>query len=278
MPWLIGFMVFVAGPIVFSLGLTLCKWSILAPPRFVGVENWVKFLRDPIAWQSVINTLYYMGGSVPLSMFLALILALLINKSIKGVQFFRALLYMPTVVTGVSMAIIWMWVFQPDYGLANDLLAKVGIQGPRWLGSTAWAMPSIIIMSLWSVGIQMVIFLAGLQDIPAALYEAAGIDGASSLDKFKFITIPGLSPVIFFNLIINIIFAFRIFDPIYVMTMGGPANSTLVMALYLYKNGFVYFRFGYAATISCVLLAITLTLVILALKSSKFWVYYRGAG
>ncbi|NLJ24989.1 MAG: sugar ABC transporter permease [Firmicutes bacterium] len=275
-PWLIGFLFFVAGPMVYSLVLSFQKWSLMSEPKFIGLQNYAKLSGDPLMWLSLKNTVYYVFGSVPLRLFLALILAVLINQKIAGTNLYRAILYSPSLITGVALAVVWMWMFQPDYGLVNSLLSRIGISGPRWLGSTEWAMPALILMSLWTIGSQMVIFLAGLQDIPGQLYEAAALDGANAWQRFTTVTLPMLSPVILFNLIMNIIQSFQVFEHVYIMTGGGPANSTLVAVLYLYDNAFKFFKMGYASAFAWILFLIILVMTLVVLRTSQHWVHYQG--
>jgi multiple sugar transport system permease protein len=197
---------------------------------------------------------------------------------LRGQTWFRTIFYLPSVVSGIAVALLWSWLLNADFGLFNFLLSLVGITGPKWLFSTTWAMPSIIIMSLWGVGGNMVVFLAGLQGIPEHLYEAAELDGAGEWGKFWNVTIPMISPVIFFNMIVTIIGAFQIFDQVYIMTngKGGPANATLVYVLYLYRNGFEYFKMGYASALAVVLFLIILAITVVQFAVARRWVYYEG--
>jgi len=277
-PWLIGFIVFSAGPIVASMGISLTEYSILQPPTFIGLENYRQLFNDELFYKAVFNTIYYVGVSVPLGVTLAFLMAIALNQKLRGQTWFRTIFYLPSVVSGIAVALLWGWLLNPDFGLINYLLSLVGIQGPKWLYSTTWAMPSIILMSLWGVGGSMVVFLAGLQGIPEHLYEAAELDGAGEWGKFWNVTVPMISPVIFFNMIVTIIFAFQIFDQVYIMTngRGGPANATLVYVLYLYRQGFEYFKMGYASALALILFLIVLGITVFQFGVARRWVYYEG--
>ncbi len=279
LPWLIGFIVFSAGPIVASMGISLTEYSILQPPVFIGLENYKQLFNDELFYKAVFNTVYYVGVSVPLGVTLAFLMAIALNQKLRGQTWFRTIFYLPSVVSGIAVALLWGWLLNPDFGLINYMLSFVGIQGPKWLYSTTWAMPSIILMSLWGVGGSMVVFLAGLQGIPEHLYEAAELDGAGEWGKFWNVTVPMISPVIFFNMIVTIIFAFQIFDQVYIMTSGkgGPANATLVYVLYLYRQGFEYFKMGYASALALILFLIVLGITVFQFSVARRWVYYEGS-
>jgi multiple sugar transport system permease protein len=278
LPWLIGFIAFSGGPILASLGISLTEYSILSPPKFIGMGNYTQLFNDELFYKAVANTVYYVGVSVPLGVMLAFLMAIALNQKLGGQTWFRTIFYLPSVVSGIAVALLWSWLLNADFGLFNFLLSLVGITGPKWLFSTTWAMPSIIIMSLWGVGGNMVVFLAGLQGIPEHLYEAAELDGAGEWGKFWNVTIPMISPVIFFNMIVTIIGAFQIFDQVYIMTngKGGPANATLVYVLYLYRNGFEYFKMGYASALAVVLFLIILAITVVQFAVARRWVYYEG--
>ncbi len=275
-PWIIGFIVFTAGPVVASFGLSFFKWSLIRPPRFVGIENYVTmFTNDPLFWQSLQVTLIYVAVAVPLQIAFALFLAILLNQRVRLIPIFRTAFYLPSVVSGVAIAVLWLWLYQPELGLINDLLGKLSIEGPAWLISKRWALPAIIGASLWTVGGTMIIFLAGLQDIPQHLYEAAALDGAGELAKFRHVTLPMLSPVIFFNLVLGLIAAFRMFELPLVMTEGGPLNATMFYALYLYLSAFKFLKMGYAAALAWVLFIIIMIVTAMQLRLARRWVYYE---
>lgn len=276
-PWLVGFVVFTAGPALASLVLSLYKWSLIRPPRFVGAANYATmFADDPLFWQSLRVTLIYVAVAVPLQILFALFLALLLNQKVRLIPMFRTMFYLPSVVSGVAIAVLWQWLYQPDIGLINDLLRRVGIQGPPWLMSQVWALPAIIGASLWTVGGTMIIFLAGLQDIPQHLYEAASLDGAGELAKFRHVTLPMLSPVIFFNLVLGMIAGFRMFElPLVMTNRGGPLNATMFYALYLYLNAFNFLKMGYAAALAWILFIIIMVVTMVQLGLARRWVYYE---
>ncbi len=284
LPWLLGLIIFTAGPVIFSLFLSLMKWNIGSPIEFVGLDNYIRLLtRDELFWQSLKVTSIYTFVSIPLGMAGSLIVALMMNQKIRGIVLFRAIYYLPTVISGVAVSMLWMWLFHPRYGLINWFLSLVGIRGPGWLASEQWALPALIVMSLWGVGGNMLIYLAGLQSIPTQLYEAAEIDGAGDWRKFWHITIPMISPVIFFNLIMSIIGSFQVFTQAYIMGgsdslggAGGPNYATLFYVLYLFRQAFGYLRFGLASAQAWILLVIILFFTLLVFRSSNAWVYYEG--
>ncbi len=276
-PWLIGFIVFTLGPMLASLVFSFTDYSIVRSTRFVGLQNYITMLfEDYRFWHSLKVTLTYAIFAIPLGLALGLFLALLLNAKVPAISVWRTVYYTPSVVSGVAVAILWVYLFNPQYGVINWLLSLVGINGPGWLSSPQWALPALIIMSLWGVGGGMIIYLAGLQGIPTALYEAAEVDGANSVQKFFNITLPMITPVLFFNLIIGIIGTFQIFTSVYVMTAGGPVESTLFYNLNLYNNAFRYQAMGYASALAWALFVIVLVLTLLVFKSSSMWVYYEG--
>lgn len=276
-PWIAGFLIFTAGPIVASLFFSFCNYDVVTPPDWIGIQNYKRLLSDPLFWQSLKVTSYFSLASVPLGIALSLIIAILLNQNIKGLTWFRTIYYMPSVISGVAVALLWMWIFNPEFGILNFLLWKLfHIQGPAWLMSEEWVIPALIIMSLWGIGGDIVIYLAGLQGIPTELYEAAEIDGANSFNKFLNITIPMMSPVLLFTLIMGIINSFQVFTQAYVMTRGGPHYASLFYVLYIYQNAFQFFSMGYASALSWILFLIILVLTFLIFKSSPLWVYYES--
>ncbi len=275
-PWIIGFILFAAGPAVASCVISFTQWSMLSAPTWTGTTNYQRLVNDPLFWQALGNTFYFALGSVGLGSIVALLLALLLNQDVKGQSLFRTIFYLPAVVSGVAVAILWRYIYNPDYGLVNSILHLVGITGPQWLSDPGWAMPAMIIMSIWGVGGSMVIYLAGLQGIPVHLYEAASLDGAGPLSKFRHVTVPMVSPIIFFNLIVGIIGSFQAFIQMYVMTNGGPANATLVYLLYLYRSAFEDFDMGYASALAWALFLILLAITLIQLVLARRWVYYEG--
>jgi len=276
-PWLAGFIVFVAGPMLATLVLSFTQWDLLTPPKLVGVANFAKLVGDdPLFWQALKVSGIYSFVGIPLHITFAFVVAILLNQNIRAVALIRTIYYMPSVLSGVAVAILWLWIFNPSFGPVNLLLKLIGVQGPLWFGSQTWALPALIVVSLWGVGGAMIIFLAGLQGIPTALYEAAAIDGANGWQRFWAVTVPMISPVLFFNVVMGIITSFQAFTNAYVMTRGGPDYATLMYVLYLYQNGFQFFEMGYASALAWVLFLIILGFTLLVFRSSPAWVYYEG--
>jgi multiple sugar transport system permease protein len=276
-PWVIGFLVFTVGAMLFSLGLTLFDTDLLTETKFIGLKNFVQLSHDRLFLKSLSVTGYYVLLAVPLQVLAALLIALMLNnRKIALVGVWRTLYYMPSIVSGIAVSMLWMWMLNPDFGLFNYLLSLIGIQGPRWIYSEQWAIPSFVIMGVWAAGSNMLLYLAGLQSIPTPLYEAASIDGAGSWSRFWRITLPMLSPTLFFNLVMTLIGAFQVFTQAFVMTNGGPNNATLTMVLYLYRKGFEQLHFGYASAVAWVLFVIIMAFTLLVFRSSTAWVYYEG--
>lgn len=277
-PWLLGLLFFALGPTIASLILSFTDYPVIVAPQWAGLTNYRNmFTNDELVWQSLKVTSLYSLGAVPLGLTLAFFLAILMSQGIYGIRFFRTVYYLPAIISGVPVALVWMWVLNPEFGMVNNALRVVGIEGPKWLFSREWVIPSFILMSLWNVGAPMVIFLAGLQGIPAHLYEAAEIDGATLLAKFRYITVPMMSPVILFNMIMGVITSFQTFTPAYIMTNGGPANASLFYGLFLYNNAFKWFKMGYASALAWLMFLIILALTLLIFRISTNWVYYEGS-
>lgn len=276
MPWIIGFLAFIMGPMIASLFFSFTHWDLLTPAHWIGLQNYKDAFSDPLFWQSLKVTLIYSVFSVPLGLILGLALALLLNQGVHGMRLFRTLFYLPSVVSGVAVMVLWMYVFNPQIGLFNTILGYFGIQGPGWIFDVHWALPSIIIMSLWNAGGGMIIWLAGLQSIPQYLYESVALDGANAWQKFRHVTVPMLTPTIFFQLIMGIIGALQTFSQAYVMTQGGPMNSTLFFNYYLWTSAFQNFRMGYASALAWIQFVLVLILSLMVIKSSEAWVYYEG--
>ena len=275
-PWLIHFFMLILFAMISSLGISFLKTDLLTGYKFVGLRNYQSMFDDELFWKAMTITAYYTFTMVPCGTIMALSIALLLNQDIKGLGFWRMVYYLPSVVSGVAVAILWGWVLNPRFGLLNQGLAMIGIPGPRWMYDEIWAVPGFIMMGLWGAGGAMLLYLAGLQGIPTALYEAAKIDGANAWHRFWHVTIPMLTPTIFFNLLMNIIGSFQVFTQSYIMTSGGPNNATLTMVLYLYRKGFEDFKFGYASAIAWALFAIILVFTIMVVRTSDAWVYYEG--
>jgi len=283
-PWLIGFLVFTLGPMVVSLGASFTSWTMLSPPTWVGLENYERmFGDDPLFAQSLLNTAYYVLLAVPLATVLALGLALILNQHLPGMGVFRTIFFLPSITNLVAVSILWIWVFNPEFGLLNSALRVVGVTGPLWLQSDSWAKPALIVMSLWGIGGSMIIFLAALQGVPHELYEAAALDGAGPVRRFRAITLPMISPAVFFSLVIGLIGGLQVFTQAFVMTgtaqpgsEGGPNNSTLFVVLYLYKKAFQEFKMGYASALAWVLFCLILIVTLVQKRLSRKWVYYEA--
>lgn len=276
-PWIVGFVVFIAGPMLASAYLAFTQYDISFAPKFIGLENFESLLvGDPLFWTSLYNTAYFTLLFVPLHLFLALLAALALNIRLRGISLYRLAFYIPSITPAVASAFLWMWIFNPDYGLANITLALVGLPPQTWLFSESLAKPSFVILSLWGLGSAMIIFLAGLQSVPESLHEAAAIDGAGTFRRFWHVTLPMLTPVMFFNLIIGIIGSFQIFTTAFIATQGGPNNATLFYVLYLYNQGFQFLHMGYASALAWVLFLIILAFSLIQVRIADRWVYYEG--
>ena len=276
-PAILGLLIFVAYPIAASIYYSFTSYSVLQPPRWVGLENYRTLLfDDPVFYTTMWNTLYMAVFTIPLSVVVAMGLAMLLNLKVRGQAFYRTIFYLPTIVPFVASSVLWLWIYNPQYGIFNSLLWYVGISGPGWLGDPQWSKPALIIMNLWTVGSWMVIYLAGLQDVPQELYEAAEIDGARWWDKTRHLTIPFMSPYLLFSVILMLIGIFQYFTQVAVMTNGGPADSTRVYALYLYQNAFTYFRMGYASAMAWLLFIFIVILTVIIFRTSARRVYYGG--
>ena len=300
-PWMIGFVVFTLMPVGLSLYYSFCDYSLLQSPVWVGLDNYRELAQDPVFYKSLWNTLYYAAFSLPAGLLISVGLALLLNLNIRGRSFYRTVMFLPSLVPAVASSMLWLWLLNARLGLINGLLLKVGVEGeltfqwlnsllglsgkqaiapltlpPAWLADTRIAMPALILMSFWGVGNAVVIYLAGLQDVPRELYEAAEIDGASPMQRLGHVTLPMISPVIFFNLIMGIIGSLQTFATAYIMTGGGPARSTYFYTMYLYDNAFTYLKMGYASAMAWIQLLIVLVLTAIAFWSSRRWVHYQG--
>ncbi|HXF62750.1 MAG TPA: sugar ABC transporter permease [Caldilineaceae bacterium] len=277
-PWLLGFLALTLGPMIASAYLSFTDWDILTPPRWVGLRNFIfLFTRDEIALLSFRLTITYALLSVPLRLILGLAIALLMNQQVRGIYIFRTIYYLPAVLSGVAVALLWRWVFNSEFGLVNTMLWRLfGIQGPAWLVDPQWVMSAFIVMSLWDVGSPMLIYLAGLQGIPTDLYEAAEVDGANTWQRFWSVTLPLMTPVLFFNLVIGIIGALQVFTQAFIITEGGPNNATMFSILYMYLNAFRFFKMGYASAIAWLLFLLILALTLVVFRSSSLWVHYEG--
>jgi multiple sugar transport system permease protein len=275
LPNLLGFLAFILGPVVASLALSFASWDLLTPIKWVGIGNYRDLFTDEVFWKVLWNTVYYTLGTVPLGIAISLFLAIALNQKIRGIELFRGIYFLPVISSTVAVAVVWQWLYNPEFGLINHLLHLIGIRGPNWLTSTTWAMPAVIITSIWkNLGFNMLLFLAGLQGIPEHFYEAAKIDGANWWQRFRHVTIPLLSSTTLFVVVMSIISSFQVFDQIYIMTAGGPARSTSVLVHYLYQNAFQYFKMGRASAIAYVLFFMVFIITVIQLRFSKKWTVY----
>ena len=283
-PWILGMVLFALGPILASFGLAFTRWNLFTEPEYVGWANFQKLAHDPLFYKSVFNTIYYAVFAVPLGLVLALGLAMLVNHRLRGVIFFRTAFFLPNVVAGIAMLLLWKWLFDPNFGLINlfldwtgllAVLEWIGMGRPQWLSSRTGAMPGMIFMSIWGLGGSMMIFLAGLQNIPRELIEAAELDGAGPWKRFRYVTVPLLTPTIFFLTMVGVIASLQIFNQAYVMTQGGPAHATLFYVLYLFQTAFERFEMGYACAMALVLFILTLIVSLIQLAMGKKWVHYQ---
>ena len=275
-PWVIAFLAFDLIPTLSGFYLSLTKYSIVGSPKWVGLANYSKmFFKDHLYWKSLYNTAYYSFLSVPLGVVSGFTLALLLNHPIRGTTLYRSVYYLPTVVPSVASAIVWLWIFDTREGILNFFISFLGVGPIRWLTSPTWSKPALIIMSLWGLGGSMVIYLAGLQGIPEELYDAAEIDGAGAIGRLIYVTIPLMTPIIFFNLVMSIIGSFQVFNNAFIMTEGGPLNSTLFYVLHLFTNAFTFLKMGYAAAMAVVLFIIVLIVTLVVQRSSGRWVHYE---
>lgn len=279
LPWLVALIIFTAYPVLGTLSLSFTDYNIIEPPTWVGLDNFRRmFSEDPAFWTAVRNSTYFAIVSVPLRLVLALMLAMLLNTGVRGIGLYRVIFYLPALVPPVAATIVFMLMFNLDTGPINVLLSGFGLDPPDWLRDPRWAMPALIILSLWPLGVEVLVFLAGLKEIPQDVLDAAAIDGASGWQRLIGVTLPLLSPVILFNLVIGIIFSFQVFVPAIVMggTTGEPLESTLVYMVLIYRNAFRYFSMGYAAAQSLVLFAAVALLTLLIFRTARRWVHYEG--
>jgi len=277
LPVLIGMLVFSAGPILVSFILSFTQWDMVSPPQWIGGGNYADIIASDLFWQVFRNTAYYAALAVPSTIAIALFLALAVNRKLKGIAIFRTAFFMPVVTSMVAVAIVWGWMYNPDYGLINYLLhAWFNVRGPSWLQDPNWAMPAMAVVGVWkATGYNMIIFLAGLQSIPDEYYEAARLDGANRRQRLFSITLPMLSPTIFFVLVVTLIGAFQLFEQTYILTRGGPANATLTLSYFIFQNAFQFFRMGYASALAYVLFAVVFLLTLFQWRYQKKWVFYQ---
>lgn len=276
-PAILGFLIWQLGPIIASLLIAFSDWNIAGSPSWVGVENFQRmFTQDELFWKSLKVTAVYTLGSVPTGIVVAFFLAILLNQKIAGLPFFRTVFYVPSIVPIIASSVLWLWLFNPDFGPLNAALTALGLPGSSWIYGENTVIPSLILMSLWGVGPMMIIFLAGLQGVPRQLYEAVDVDGGNALHKLWHITLPMVTPTILFNLVLSIIGTMQTFTQPYIMTQGGPNNASLLFVLYLYRKAFQESDMGYASALAWVLFVIIAVLSFVVLRSSSRWVYYEG--
>ncbi|GAA3098189.1 multiple sugar transport system permease protein [Kribbella aluminosa] len=274
-PWIIGFVVFLLGPMIASIYISLTDWDSFTPPKWVGLQNYTRLLTDdPVFWKALWNTFYYAAISVPLGLVIGLWLANLLNKQVRARKLFRTLIYLPTLVPLVATAMIFKMVLAPS-GPLNDALGLFGIPGPSWLLEAAWVKPALILLSVWGAGGATVLLLAAMKGIPRELYEAAEVDGASPIRQFWSITVPQLTPIIFFNLIMGLIGAFQVFSQVYILTKGGPNNASQTMVPLLFDQAFSFYKMGYASAVSWLLFLVILVFTLLAFRTARRWVFYE---
>ncbi len=283
--WIIGFFAFTLYPMIASLYYSFTEYHLKRPPEWIGLSNYVNLFQDPLFWKSLYNTTYMVVIGVPLSLLVSFICALLLNIKVRGQSIYRVIYFLPSIVPTVASTLLWLWILNPNSGLLNTLLSYIGIRGPNWTRDPTWAKPALIILGLWGVGNTIVIYLSGLQDVPVTLIEAAELDGANWWQRLWAVTIPLVSPITLFNLIIGVIAMFQYFAQAYVLSagvspvgsgLGAPLNSTLFYSVYLYQQGFVYLKMGYASAQAWVLFIIIMICTVLLLRSSEHWTYYEG--
>jgi multiple sugar transport system permease protein len=278
-PWALGFLLWIAGPMLVSLWLSLHEYDLAHPPAFIGAANFQRaFFEDDLFWSSLGRTLYYAAVTVPLGVAGSLVAAILLNQKLRGTTLFRTLYFLPHLTPAVAAAILWVWVLQPEFGLVNYLLDLIGVKGPAWFGSKEWAIPSMVLIALWTGigGNRMMIFLAGLQGVPQELVDAAEVDGANVWQRFRHVTLPMISPTIFFNLVLGVIGALQVFTTAFIATQGGPAYATWFYALHIYSQAFQYFNMGYASALAWLFFVVMFVFTLVQVRASARWVFYAG--
>jgi multiple sugar transport system permease protein len=278
MPAILGFLIFTIGPMIASFFFSLTDWTIGSSPNFIGAKNYETLWNDELFWKSLSVTTYYTLATVPLILVLGFVLALLLNQQVRGLSFWRTIYYLPTLVPAVASAVLWIWIFNPDFGLLNSVLRQAGMPTSQWIYSETAVVPSLVIMSSWGFGNAMVIFLAGLQGVPRHLYEAVSIDGGGVWQRFRHVTLPMMTPTIFYNLVTGVIGTFQVFNQAYVMTQGGPNNASLFYIYYLYRKAFTESAMGYASALAWVLFMVIMVITFLIFQNARRWVYYEMAG
>jgi multiple sugar transport system permease protein len=278
-PWIIGFILLMLGPMVFSLAISFFKWNMLGTPSFIGLDNYKRmFTTDPFYYKALGVTLTYVFITVPLQVIFAIVTAMLLNRITKGVKLLRAVFYLPSLVQGVALALIWTWLYNNDFGLINYFLSSLGLPKVEWLTNPHTALPALIIMAVWGIGSPMVLYLSAIKSVNSEYYEAASLDGAGSFRQFVNITLPMITPTILFNIITSLIASFQTVVQAYVMTGGGPAHSTYFYSLHVYESAFVHFEMGYSSAMAWVMFIVILAATGIIMKSSQYWVYYEADG
>ena len=277
LPWIIGFLAFTAGPLLYSTYISFTDYPILKEPRWIGLENYVSMANDDLFWKSLRVTALYTLVAVPGGVIIGYVIALLLNQQILGLSFWRTAYYVPAVVPAVATSYLWAWMFNPDFGVINGFLLRLGVAPPKWFGSEEWVLPAFIIMSLWGAGGGLVLYLAALQGVPTSLYDAAKVDGANGWHRLRHVTLPMTSPVILFTFLTGLISSFQVFTAGFLITNGGPNNASLFYVLYLYRVGWKYFKMGYASALGWVLFLIIMILTLLTLRASGRLVYYENS-
>jgi multiple sugar transport system permease protein len=275
-PWIIGFLAFALYPFVMTLYYSFTNFNIVKSPQWIGFANYRNLASDHLFWQSLWNTAYYTVLEVPFSTIVAIGLAMLLNMKVKGLALYRTALYLPTVVPIVASSLLWLWLFNPSFGIVNATLSLVHINGPGWMFSAAWSKPTFVIMGVWAVGAPMVIYLAALQGVPHEMYEVAALEGAGPWQRTRHVTLPMISPAILFNVVLALVAALQYFTQAYVMTQGGPDDSTLFYSLYLYQQAFTYLHLGYASAMAWLLFVIVVAITLVLFRASARWVYYAN--
>ena len=288
LPWIIGLVVFILGPILFSLGLSFFTYTLGRDATFVGLDNWIKaFTQDELFWPTILRTFVYTACVVPLSVFGALFTAMLLNQKLRATTFYRTVFFMPHLAPTVAAIYIWLWLLNPQYGLLNEVIWQIGLhltgtglKGPGWFSDPSFALPALMGVALWGAvgGNMMVIFLAGVQGIPQELYEAASIDGANARARFWHVTLPMVSPTLFFNSVLASIAAFQTFEIAFIGTKGGPAYATWLYGLHIYRTSFEFFEMGYGSTLAWILFILLSAFTFLQFRSARNWVFYAGEG
>ncbi|NUO97898.1 MAG: sugar ABC transporter permease [Nonomuraea sp.] len=277
-PAMLGFAIFTAGPMAASFVFSLTDWQVGGTPAFAGLDNYTAMAGDDLFWTSLGVTTYYTLGSVPLVLIVSFAVAMLLNQKVRGLALWRTIFYLPTLVPAIANVVLWIWIFNPDFGLLNSLLGQAGLPSSQWIYDDTMAVPSLIVMSTWGFGNTMVIFLAGLQGVPRHLYEAVSIDGGGPWRRFWHVTLPMMTPTLFYNLVVGVVGTFQVFNQAYVMTEGGPDNATLFYVYYLFRTAFRESEMGYASALAWVLFMIIVVITFLLFRNARRWVHYEMAG